>query len=185
MEEDVSLIFEQLRNEKDVFQKARLIKFLQIDKNIPLKKIGTEINMKPSYLCHLLRLLRLPDLVVDGYYSKVISISHLFIISRLRDQKDMSDLYEKILSDNLTVAATESQVREKLYKIKSEGTFLTQDERQEFTDNIKKNNGFDIKIIQTRTKGKAVLEVRGSLLETTKALKEFMSVLKTWRGSGK
>ena len=79
-------------------------------------------------------------MIVDGYYSKLISISHLFMISRLKTKEDMMKIYEKVLSQNLTVLQTEAEVRDILYQIKTTGLVLDKNELKNIESLISKHN---------------------------------------------
>ncbi len=176
MNEEIRHLIDQVKAEKDPFQKAKLILHLKTDKQIPLHEISERIEIKPSYTSHLLRLLKLPPLVVDGYSSDLISISHLFIISRLHSEGEMIDVYERVLSDNFTSAQTEELVRERLYGLKSEGEHLTKEKIAEFVQR-QEAKGRKVRVIQTRRKGKLILEVEGDLLTTTRELTKLTDIL--------
>lgn len=115
-------------------------------------------------------------MIVDGYYAEDISLSHLFVISRLKDPKKIIDVYEKVLGKNLTVLATEEIVREILYGIKTEGEALTREEKESYRQQLGKE--IKLKIIQTRIKSKLEIEVKGSLAKTTKILRTILTNLK-------
>lgn len=176
MTQDIEQSVEKIKTEKDFFVKAKLLGFLKKDKQIPLVEISQKVNLKPSYISHILRLNKLPELIIDGYYSKLISISHLFLIARLKSDDSMVELYEKILRDNLTTFQTEELVRENLYAVKTEGEYLSKEEIQNFMEKFKKDSRVKIKIIQTRIKGKFILEVFGNLKETSSFLREIIKL---------
>src|SRR3990167_1335433 len=128
MHPEIDHVVEQIKKEKNIITKAKLIRFLTVDKELRIKDVSRMIGMKESYVCHILRLNKLDDMIVDGYYSKLISISHLFIISRLRNAEEIRLAYEKVISENLTVIQTEELVREILYEMKSTGEHIPQEE---------------------------------------------------------
>lgn len=178
MNVDLRSYVDQIKTEGDIFLRAKLLHDLVYIKNIRIVEVARELGKTPSYICHLLRLADLPDSIVDGYYNKLISLSHLFILSRIKDKKKLLEIYEQILTGNYTVARTDELVREILFDIKSKGQRLSKVELQGFIDGIKKhNNDLDIKIVQTRIKGKAVLEIKGNLEETTALLKRLLTRL--------
>jgi len=178
MSGDIDAIVEQIKKEENVINKAKLLRFLTVDKEIRIKDVSKLIGMKESYICHILRLNKLSDMIVDGYYSKMISISHLFIISRLHSEADIAKAYEKILSDNLTVGQTEEWVREVLYQTKTVGEHLPKDEITKMSDSVAALfDGAKLKIIQTRVKSRAVVEIKGSLAQTTPALRKILEKL--------
>ncbi len=132
MTEETERIILQIKNETDFFNKAKLLRFLTDEKDLSIKELSSKLGLKPSYICHILRLNRIPEMIVDGYYSQLISISHLFVLSRIKDKSVMISVYEKILSESLTVAKTEQLVREHLYDIKTEGKRLSKAEIEKF-----------------------------------------------------
>lgn len=183
MPSDTENLILQYRTDLDIFAKARLLEEIIARGDTKLIDLGKKISLKPSYICHIRRLVRLPEIVVDGYYSKLISVSHLFIISRLKDQDKLIVAYERVLTENLTVLQTEEMVRELLYGIKTEGKHLDSSERQSLVESLNKI-GKDIKakVAQTRIKAKLLLEIKGSPDQTSKILKkiiEHMRSLKT------
>lgn len=175
---DITPLLNQIRSEKDIFQKSRLIEYVMKEKNLRIVDIASKIGFKPSYICHLIRLKKIPDIIIDGYYSKSISSSHIYILSRLNDKKQMIDLYEKILGENYTVKQTEEEVREYLYKIKSTGKYINKESSEKLIQKIKERYPeLEIKIIQTRIKGKVIFEVKGSLENSSKILKQVLEKL--------
>ncbi len=169
---------EQFNKEIDIFAKAKLLHSLVHEKNIRIVDLAKSLGKTSSYICHLIRLASLPDIIVDGYYSELISISHLFIISRIKDQKKLLEVYEQLLKGNFTVSQTEELIREVLYGIKKDGKHLEKKELMDLIEKIKdKNKDIDIKAIQTRIKGKIIVEVKGNLENTSRALKMLLSKL--------
>ncbi len=178
MQEDTTKYIQQIQNESDIFAKAKLLRFLVREKNIRVIDLAKLLGKTPSYICHLIRLASLPDIIVDGYYSDLISISHLFIISRIKDQKKLLEIYEQLLKNNYTVLQTEDLIREVLYEIKSSGKRLAKDELEDLIQKIKeKNRDIQIKAIQTRIKGKMVVEIKGNLENTSHALRGLLKRL--------
>lgn len=178
MIQDISPILKQIKEDRDIFQKSRLLEYLIREKNLRVIDLANKIGYKSSYICHLLRLKKIPEVVVDGYYSKSISSSHIFILSRLNEKKQMIDLYEKILGDNLTVKQTESAVRNYLYQVKSIGKYINKETQEKLTRKIKeKYPELDIEIIQTRIRGKVIFEVKGDLEKSSKMIRGILEKL--------
>lgn len=178
MIQDLSSLVNQIKAEKDIFQKYRLIEYLMKEKKLRITDVSNKIGYKPSYICHLLRLKKIPDVVVDGYYSRSISSSHIYVLSRLNDVKQMIDLYEKILSENFTVRQTEMAVREYLYQVKSVGKYIN---KETIAKSVKKTEekypGANIQIVQTRIKGKIIFEIKGNLETSSKTIKHLLEKL--------
>jgi hypothetical protein len=158
------------------------------------RKLGTDVSFKITQtrvkgkvsierkgnLAETTKMLRkLPDIIIDGYYAKQVSASHLFIIARLHDYVTMLTVYEKVLAENLTSPQTEDVVRELLYQVKAEGERMTDDEIERFNRLFARKLGTDVsfKITQTRVKGKVSIEQKGNLAETTKMLRKLYKIL--------
>lgn len=174
---DQDQLIESIRKEPDVMQKVRLLVKLT-SSEIKIKDIADKLGVQSSYVCHLLRLKRVPDVILDGFYANNISLSHLFIISRIKNQDRMIQTYEKVLAESLTVKGTEEAVREVLYGLRTEGEYLNPEEKVNYIQKIAGNNkNYEIKIIQTRIKSKIVLEIKGSLDRTSKEVRDLLKRL--------
>ena len=177
MDEEIKKLYEDFNFEKNHFKKAEIINDLRKKYDLSLNEIGKSIKLSPSYISHILRLLKLPELIVDGYYSNLISITHLYIISRLHDQKEMISVYEQVLTKNMTTLETDETVRQSLFGVKSEGEYLTKEEHQNFKDIINNQFKASTKIVQSRVKSKVQIEFKGSLKETTQKVKDLINNL--------
>jgi hypothetical protein len=178
MDEETKRIIEQAKLEKDVLSKARLLQYLRREKNIPLVQLAKILSLNPSYICHLLRLLRLPELVIDGYYSKLVSLSHLMTVSRLKNKEDMVVVYETILANNLTVAQTDNLVREKIFRIKTAGDRIDKEIKKKIEEGFKKiDNNLQTKIGQTRIQARVELKIKGNMTKTSEVLKKIAALL--------
>ena len=178
MIQDITSLINQIRIDKDIFQKYRLIEYLMKEKKLRIIDLANKIGYKPSYICHLLRLKKIPDVLVDGYYSKTISSSHIYVLSRLNDVKQMINLYEKILGENYTVKQTETAVREYLYQVKSVGKYISKEISEKFIKKIKESYpGLNIQIVQTRIKGRILMEIKGDLETSSKTIKHLLEKL--------
>ena len=178
LDQSVALI----KQEEDIIQKVKKLSELVKLDEVKLKDVAAKLGVQSSYVCHLLRLTRIPDAVIDGYYSNNISLSHLFIISRLKDPAVIINVYEKVLSDTLSVKKTEELVRNILYGVKTQGEYLSQEEKEIFKEKIKTlKKNINLDIIQTRIKSKIVLEFKGDLENTSKLLRGFMKFFELWK----
>lgn len=177
MTQNYDSFFEQIHKEENILTKARILTYLKKE-GLKTKDISLRIGIKPSAVCHMLRLIRLPEIVMDGYYSHLLTISHLFIISRLKNSEDMIKAYEKILSDDLSVMQTEGLIRDMLYHIKSDGSYLSDKERSQYLNELnRKSHSSQCFLIQTRTKSQIILQMKGSLAQTTPWLKNVLKKL--------
>lgn len=174
MSKDLSHIIDQIRHSQDVFEKARLMEYLKQEEGVRVVELAAELDMKPTYVSHFLRLNRLPIILVDGYYGKMVSTSHLFIIARLPDHESMIEVYEQVLERSLSSAQTEELVREALYQINDDGTHrLSGVEIKRMEQEISRSLGEGhVKIIQTRIRCKLQIEVNGDLESTSRVLRK-------------
>src|SRR3989344_3156095 len=154
---EVDQLIETIEKEGDIIQKVKLLRQRIKTQDVKVKDVAKKLGVQDSYVCHLLRLNRLPEAVVDGYYSNDISLSHLFIISRIKDSARIVEVYEKVLSDSLTVKKTEELVRDILYGVKSNGEYISPEEKEKFIQKMKAlKKNLNLKIIQTRIKSKII-----------------------------
>lgn len=182
MQEELEKLIETTRLEKDPISQAKFIHYLVRDKGVRVKDLSKSLSMKESYLCHLLRLVKLPEIVLDGYYSHLISLSHLFIISRLKKEEDMVSLYEKILSQDLSASRAEFEVRKVLYGVKSDGSYVPENEVSEYILKIGSPlEKIKVQVIQSRIKSKVVIEAEGSLKDTSPVVRKVLERLRAIR----
>lgn len=175
--QEINKLYDEFNNEKDHFKKSNLLHKLTKEYDLKLSEISKNIKLSPSYISHIMRLKKLPDLIIDGYYSNQISITHLYIISRLLEVNDMIQIYEKVLTNNLTTLETDDLVRQKLYGVKSEGTYLLDDDKNIIIEKLNNILAGKIKIVQTRVKSKIIIELKGSLKETSDKIKKLIDFL--------
>lgn len=172
----VTELLEKLRSEEDVFKVSNLLHQLIRDEQVPLVKVSRELGAKPSYISHLMRIKKLPSIIIDGFYSKNVSLSHLFIISRLSNVDDMIKVYEQVLANSLPTAKTEELVREMLFHVDSRGERVDKDKIHTLKGKFKAK-GVDFEVTQTRTKGRIALEMKGNLEKTTQFIEELIEAL--------
>lgn len=172
----VTELLEKLRSEEDVFKVSGLLHQIIRDEQVPLVQVSRELGAKPSYISHLMRIKKLPSIIIDGYYSKTVSLSHLFIISRLNSVEEMLTVYEQVLGHSLPTAKTEELVREILFHVDSKGERASKEMIQKLKDKFKPR-GVDFDVVQTRTKGRISIEMKGNLEKTTQFIEELASAL--------
>jgi len=168
-----------LSSDKDVFNKAKQLQLIRKDNQLKIKDIADVFQVKSSYICQLIRLNRLPEMIRDGYYGKQINISLLFIISRLRSEQDIVNAYEKILQSGLSVFQAENLVREMLFNIKSEGSQVTKVEIDQLVSYIKNViPDATVKFRQTQIKMMLRIDLKGNLESTSSTVKKILSQIK-------
>lgn len=176
--EQIKKIKEQILSSKNIITQARLMQYLREQQNCRIADLSKMLEMDAAYICNLIRVLKLPTLIIDGYYNKNVSISHLIVISRVKDQQNQIKLYEKILSDNLSVRQTEDLVRQILYGVDTTGKRI----EKKFLNRLEKklsliDEDLDIKITQTQIKAKVTIIKKGSLQTTSKFLQKLHKII--------
>ncbi|HRN70823.1 MAG TPA: ArsR family transcriptional regulator [Candidatus Woesebacteria bacterium] len=169
----IDSLISQFNAEEDAVNRAKIVYFLHREKVLSLKEIANLVKLHPTYISHYLRILDLPPLVLDGYYAKQISSAHLFILSRLKNKEDMQKAYETILANNLTSAQAEELVRAIKFSVSTTHKQLHPNEIEKIVKEIQKIfPEMNIKIVQTKVKGKFVLELKGDTTKTSAFIKE-------------
>ncbi len=167
--EYVSLV----QSENDPIKKAQLFKKLHDEQDLPYGLLAKELEVSPAYISNYLRLLRLPSLVLDGFYSESISLTHLFILSRIKDEDGVISLYEQVLAHEMSALDLEEAVRNILYATVSEGDPIATPIKAAILRKFKALiPEAKVKIIQTRVKSKVVIEVKGNRLKTNEFLRK-------------
>ena len=171
-------LFDKLNQEQDVLQKSVIVKQLRLDREVSVKRIARAIHKHPSYVSHLLRLSKIPQIVVDGYYSEQLSATHLMILSRLQTEEEIIDAYEQILKGNLTAGQTEMLVRKFKYDVEDEGKNIDTRHLEALEKELRALLNAKVVLIQSRVRTKIILEKRGNTDTTTAFIEEVVERLK-------
>ena len=75
------------------------------------EQMSERVGKKRSTIANYLRLLKLDPIIQTGMRDGFISMGHGRAIINIEDQNDQLDIYEKIITDKLSVRATESLVK--------------------------------------------------------------------------
>jgi hypothetical protein len=178
MSELIPYLLEQLRSENDPIQQSALIAQLK-RQGVATKAIAQLMKVSPVHVSQLLRINKLPEMVLDGYYSKLVSLSHLIFLSRLRDDVMIERAYEQVLAGELSALATEQLVRELLYGIK------TDQEQFDHAGIIQlqqmfEERGVSLTVVQTRIGARVQLQMKGATAQTTPWLMSVTELLWSW-----
>jgi hypothetical protein len=168
---------EAIKTHPDQLSQAQLLSSFKKDfPDIPNEFLARYLGIKPSGVSHMLRVVTLPEIVIDGYLSKQISFTHLILISRLKEYDKILSLYEEILSKSYTVSQTEVRIREILFLVDNRGKYIRADELRKFEERISRSMGVGVKtiILQTRIKGKITIEFAGNLENTSEKIESFV-----------
>jgi len=174
-----------IKSHTDPLSQAQMLVELKASTPVANKDIAEVLGMKPSNVSHLLRVTKLPEMVLDGYVSKQISFTHLILISRLKKHDDVVNLYEEILQNGYTALQTERRIREILYLVDNFGNYVNKNKLKIYEERIEKSLGIGAKatIIQTRIKTKVLIEMSGNLAKTTEFIDTFVTRFRAKRSA--
>lgn len=179
MDLDLDAYISRIQREDDIFAKAQLFHILIDEYKVPIKEIARQLKLSSSYVCNIIRILRLPDLVRDGYYSGLVTPTHLFIIARLKNETDIINMYEMVLQQNFSTSALEEQVRSVLYNISSDGEHIQDSTKSDLTMALEAiDPHLRVKVIQSRIRAKIIIEMDGGLTQSSPIIEKITSKLK-------
>lgn len=94
----------------NMFDEARAISGMLTMKNMTQNEIAKLFGASQSYIANKIRLLKLPDKVQAEILKNGLSERHARALLRLRDEKEISEMLEKIVQMKLSVAASEALI---------------------------------------------------------------------------
>lgn len=136
----------------------RLIDEIQLTQ----EQMSERVGKKRSTIANYLRLLKLDPIIQTGMRDGFISMGHGRAIINIEDQSDQLDIYEKILTDKLSVRDTESLVKNYHHKNGNETATTEKTELPSFVQNgIKEfSEYFGQKInVKVNKKGKGTISI--------------------------
>lgn len=172
-------LIHQLTTEQDILVKARIVDVLRTEYALKLPEIASYIHKHPSYVSHVHRLLRVPQLVVDGYYANQISATHLMVLSRLHTATEIEEAYEEVLTNNLTSIQTELVVRRMKYDVESDSKKISPDELKQTEVALQDKLQGKVRILQSQVRSKIVIEQRGPSSQTSTFIRNIVNKLKS------
>ncbi|PAT02548.1 hypothetical protein CI105_00920 [Candidatus Izimaplasma bacterium ZiA1] len=110
------------------------------------EELGTKIGKSRSYVTNVIGLLNLPASVIDLVNGGKISMGHARSLSKLKDQKEIVLLVERIILENLTVRELENIIRQ--HKKNDDYKTISKDLRDYTINRVSTylDNEFDVKI---------------------------------------
>ena len=108
---EMALVENIQRQDLDPIEIALSYQRLIDDINLTQEQMSTRVGKKRSTIANYLRLLTLDPIIQTGMRDGFISMGHGRAIISIEDQSTQLDIYEKILSNKLSVRETENIVR--------------------------------------------------------------------------
>lgn len=163
----------------DPIEKGRFLKKLREESNLRITEIASLTDYTPSHVTNLVRLCKLPDLILDGYYAGDIKYTHLLLLSRLPDENSMKRVYEKILSENITTAELQDIVRYEIHGIATEGEKVQQEVVNNISNSFKQiDQDISVNVIQTKVQATIIMKVKGNNKKTSSTLMKIAKRIK-------
>lgn len=131
---EMALVENIHRQDLDSIEIAISYKRLIDEIKLTQEELSLKIGKKRSTISNYLRLLKLNPIIQSGIKDGFISMGHGRAMINIDDEKMQINIYEKIISKNLSVRNTEKLIQ----SLKKEGPFKIQDKIQ-IPSNSKKN----------------------------------------------
>lgn len=107
---EVALLENIQRENLTVIEEAEAYKNIIDELGITQENLGKKLGKSRSHITNMLGLLRLPDNVKKLVNSGSLSMGHARAISKVEDSSKMSEIAEKVVTENLTVRDVEEIV---------------------------------------------------------------------------
>jgi ParB family chromosome partitioning protein len=133
---EMALVENIQRQDLDPIEIALSYQRLIDEINLTQEQMSERVGKKRSTIANYLRLLKLDPIIQTGMRDGFISMGHGRAIIAIEDQSKQLDIYEKIISDTLSVRDTEALVKN--YHHTSEITTAPKSEPEELPKFIKK-----------------------------------------------
>ncbi|WP_336070166.1 ParB/RepB/Spo0J family partition protein [Mesoflavibacter sp. CH_XMU1404-2] len=133
---EMALVENIQRQDLDPIEIALSYQRLIDEINLTQEQMSERVGKKRSTIANYLRLLKLDPIIQTGMRDGFLSMGHGRAIINIEDQNTQLEIYEKILSDKLSVRQTENLVRN--YNQTSEVKVPTKPTKEELPKYVKK-----------------------------------------------
>lgn len=172
----LSLIENIQREDLNPIEEAQAYKNLMEEYNLTQEELSQIIGKDRSVIANTIRILNLPQEVIDYVQEGLISAGHARTLASIKEEKIIIDLANKIIQDKLTVRDIENIVKQLKSKSYKKQKILKPPEIKQLEKEI--SEYLDTKVIittKTNTKGKITI-FYNSLDEFDKLLKIFKNI---------
>ncbi len=185
---EMSIVENVQREDLNPIERALAYRRLIDEFGLGTTEVAKRVGKSVPTVSNTIRLLSLPDAVKDALVAGVITEGHVRPLLSLGEHKLMLDVFKTVLRDNYTVRQTEEfarkvkgEVQEKEPSHNKEILYIPEQDQmakaiQEFLidDVVKK---VKVKISQSRSKAKVLIEVTGGPEETTRKIEAIHKAL--------
>jgi ParB family transcriptional regulator, chromosome partitioning protein len=185
---EMSIVENVQREDLNPIERALAYRRLIDEFGLGTTEVAKRVGKSVPTVSNTIRLLSLPDAVKDALVAGVITEGHVRPLLSLGEHKLMLDVFKTVLRDNYTVRQTEEfarkvkgEVQDKEPSHNKEILYIPEQDQmakaiQEFLiDDIVKK--VKVKIAQSRSKAKVLIEVTGSPEETTRKIEAIHKAL--------
>jgi|SRR6185369_3054271 len=185
---EMSIVENVQREDLNPIERALAYRRLIDEFGLGTTEVAKRVGKSVPTVSNTIRLLSLPDAVKDALVAGVITEGHVRPLLSLGEHKLMLDVFKTVLRDNYTVRQTEEfarkvkgEVQDKEPSHNKEILYIPEQDQmakaiQEFLidDVVKK---VKVKISQSRSKAKVLIEVTGGPEETTRKIEAIHKAL--------
>ncbi|OGK17620.1 hypothetical protein A3D80_00150 [Candidatus Roizmanbacteria bacterium RIFCSPHIGHO2_02_FULL_40_13b] len=173
----IDSILQSILDESDPIIQSQLI-VNAVKEGIRPVQIAKKLNKTASHISHLIRLQKLPPVIINGFYDKTISLGHLFHISRLTKEADMISVFEKVLSKNIPTNKTEQLVSSIGIGELNDDKKITKEIHDQIEDYFSKiDKQISSSLHQTRRMARIEITIKGGYAKTNKVLEKIKNEL--------
>lgn len=185
---EMSIVENVQREDLNPIERALAYRRLIDEFGLGTTEVAKRVGKSVPTVSNTIRLLSLPDAIKDALVAEVITEGHVRPLLSLGEHRLMLDVFKTILRDNYTVRQTEEfarkvkgEVQEKEPTHNKEILYIPEQDQmakaiQEWLidESVKK---VKVKIAQSRSKAKVLIEVTGTPEETTRKIEAIHKAL--------
>lgn len=185
---EMSIVENVQREDLNPIERALAYRRLIDEFGLGTTEVAKRVGKSVPTVSNTIRLLSLPDAIKDALVADVITEGHVRPLLSLGEPKLMLDVFKTILRDNYTVRQTEEfarkvkgEVQEKEPSHNKEILYIPEQDQmakaieEKLIDDVVKK--IKVKIAQSRSKAKVLIEVTGTPEETTRKIEAIHKAL--------
>jgi ParB family chromosome partitioning protein len=163
---EIALIENIQREDLNPIEESRAYEYLMNNFDLSQEEVARRVGKSRSAVTNALRLLRLPEEILEYVATGVLSMGHARALLALEHAEDMQEATEQINKSKLSVRETEKLVK-KIKNITSQGTNKAKTaepdpELLKLEDILRKNLGTKVKIVPRGKGGKIEISYTSS-----------------------
>lgn len=179
---EMSIVENVQREDLNPIDRALAYKRLIDEFGLGTNEVAKRVGKSAPTVSNTIRLLSLPDAIKDALVAGVITEGHVRPLISLGDPKLMLELFKRILRDNATVRQTEEMARQVKGEIQKteprQKDKLYVPELDEMANKLQTKHGLhSVRIDQSRSRARLVIELKGDIDVTTPKLKQIYALL--------